>query len=64
MSEKLRLELDAETFRRLMEIAVAERRPIGWQAEVLLSKAVAEYGSPALRPEPLEVESAGVAEKA
>jgi hypothetical protein len=58
MSEKLRLELDAETFRRLMEIAVAERRPLGWQVEVMLIRAIAEYGSPALRPEPLEVGSA------
>ena len=50
MAEKLRLEIDVETFRRLMDISVKERRPIGWQAELLLIKAIADYDSSALRP--------------
>jgi hypothetical protein len=36
----IRLDLDAETFKRLAEIAVDERRPIPWQAEVLLQRAM------------------------
>lgn len=33
---RIRLDLDSETFRRLHEVATAERRPVAWQAEVLL----------------------------
>jgi hypothetical protein len=36
----LRLKPDRETYDRLIEIATAERRPVGWQAEVLLRRAV------------------------
>jgi len=37
---RLRLELDHETARRLAEEAVRERRPIAWQAEVMLRRAL------------------------
>jgi hypothetical protein len=37
---RLKLEVDAETYRRLVDLAVAERRPILWQAEVTLRRAV------------------------
>lgn len=37
---RLRLEPDAETLRRLIASAAEERRPIGWQAEVLLRRAL------------------------
>lgn len=36
----LHIELDAETYRRLVEQAVIERRPIEWQAEVALRRAM------------------------
>ena len=36
----LKLDLDQETYERLVEEAVAERRPIVWQAEVTLRRAV------------------------
>ena len=36
----LKLDLDQETYERLVEEAVAERRPIVWQAEVALRQAV------------------------
>jgi len=37
---KLRLDIDQETYERLVKRAVAERRPIDWQAEVTLRRAV------------------------
>ncbi len=37
---KIVLQLDAETTERLVKAAVAERRPLGWQAEVLLRRAL------------------------
>jgi hypothetical protein len=37
----IRVELDTESFRRLTELAVEERRPIPWQAEMLLLRALA-----------------------
>jgi hypothetical protein len=36
----IKLDLDADSFRRLTELAVEERRPIPWQAEVLLLRAL------------------------
>ena len=52
----IRLDLDTETFRRLTELAVDERRPIYWQAEVLLLRAL---GMPAPAPlAPLSREAA------
>lgn len=37
---KIKLDLDTETLERLIERAVQERRPIVWQAEVLLRQAL------------------------
>lgn len=37
----IRIDLDPESFRRLTELAVEERRPIPWQAEILLLRALA-----------------------
>ncbi len=37
---RLRLELDEDTTMRLVERAAAERRPVPWQAEVLLRQAL------------------------
>jgi hypothetical protein len=36
----LRLDVDFETYERLVEAAVSERRPITWQAEVVLRRAL------------------------
>lgn len=36
----IKLDLDNETFTRLMDVALQERRPIPWQAEVLLRRAL------------------------
>ena len=36
----LRIQVDGETYDRLLEIAVAERRPINFQAEVILRLAL------------------------
>ena len=32
----IKIDLDPDSFRRLTELAVQERRPIPWQAEMLL----------------------------
>ena len=61
---KIRLDLDQESFERLAEIAVAERRPIGWQAEVLLRRAISDWFSPAIRGEPAADSPAGMRGKA
>lgn len=37
---RIRLELDAETYEHLLLQSLAERRPIGWQAEVMLRRAL------------------------
>jgi hypothetical protein len=37
----IKLDLDPDSFRHLSELAVEERRPIPWQAEVLLIRAIA-----------------------
>ncbi len=39
----IRIELDTSSFNKLAEIAVEERRPIPWQAEVLLLKALGAW---------------------
>jgi hypothetical protein len=36
----LKIDIDPDSFRRLTELAVEERRPIPWQAEVLLIRAL------------------------
>ena len=33
---RVRLDLDSDTYQRLLKSALAERRPVSWQAEVLL----------------------------
>jgi hypothetical protein len=38
---QLRLDVDPETYERLAAASVAERRPIPWQAEVILKRALA-----------------------
>jgi hypothetical protein len=43
----IKLELDTESFNKLMEIAVEERRPIRWQVEVLVLKALGRWPLPA-----------------
>jgi hypothetical protein len=37
----IKIDLDPDTYHRLLERAVEERRPIPWQAEVLLIRALA-----------------------
>jgi hypothetical protein len=37
---QVRLDLDSETYRRLAEHALAERRPVNFQAEVTLRRAL------------------------
>lgn len=43
MSTRVRLELDPETFGRLVSAAVAESRPTDWMAEVILSRALGTW---------------------
>jgi hypothetical protein len=43
----IKLDLDTKTYRRLTKVAIHERRPIQWQAEVLLLQAL---GLPAPTP--------------
>jgi hypothetical protein len=59
MSERLRLDIDSESYQRLLELAVMERRPVAWQAEWLLIRAIAERWVPGLRPESPEMEAVG-----
>ena len=40
MATRVKLELDTETFGRLIEAAVIERRPVDFQAEVILMRAL------------------------
>lgn len=40
MAKNLYVPLDTETFDRLQTMAIAERRPVKWQASVLLRQAV------------------------
>jgi len=43
MATRVRLDLDAKTFGRLVETAVAEQRPADWQAEVILRRALGTW---------------------
>jgi hypothetical protein len=54
---RLKIELDEQTTERLISAAVAERRPLAWQAEVVLRRALGlpfpaddSGGQPAERP--------------
>ena len=54
----IKIDLDPDSFRRLTELAVEERRPIPWQAEVLLIRALAvpvEDIAQGAEPRPQEV---------
>jgi len=37
---RIRLELDAQTTQALIRSAVSEKRPVAWQAEILLRRAL------------------------
>jgi hypothetical protein len=43
MVTRVKLELDTETFGRLVEAAVAEQRPADWQAEIILRRALGTW---------------------
>lgn len=51
----IKIDLDTASFRRLTELAVEERRPIPWQAEVLLIRALAVPSTDTAQPQPQEV---------
>jgi hypothetical protein len=54
----IKIDLDPDSFRRLTELAVEERRPIPWQAEVLLMRALTvpvEGVAQGAKPRPQEV---------
>jgi hypothetical protein len=46
MVTRVKLELDPETFGRLMRAAVAEKRAADWQAEVILRRALGTWDEP------------------
>ena len=46
-----KIDLDQETYNKLLAMALRERRPTQWQAEVLLKQAVLQEGS-AHEPDP------------
>ena len=59
---RVKLELDTETARRLVEAAVAERRPANLQAEVILMRALGVpppevRAATSARPAPASVDS-------
>jgi hypothetical protein len=60
---RLRLDIRNDSYERLIQIAVQERRPVDWQAEVILMRAIDEYFLPMLRLESAEVEPANVQEQ-
>jgi hypothetical protein len=55
---QFKVNVDRETLARLIEAAVAERRPVPWQAEVILRRAM---GLPFPLLEPAELEPEPVA---
>jgi hypothetical protein len=52
MSTRVRLELDPETFGRLVTCAVEEQRPADWMAEVILMRALGTWTEPKPDPAP------------
>ena len=52
---RLRLELDSETYLKLLDSALAEKRPVDWQAEVMLRRALG-------LPFPVERDPAGTSD--
>ena len=43
---RVKLELDSETFGRPVQLAVNEKRPADWQAEVILRRALGTWDEP------------------
>lgn len=37
---RIKLDLDSETYQHLLDAALAERRPVHWQAEIMLRQAL------------------------
>lgn len=37
---RIKLDLDQETYEHLLNVALAERRPVHWQAEIMLRQAL------------------------
>jgi hypothetical protein len=60
---RIRLDLDMETTKRLVTIALAERRSAADQAQVMLEEMLGVRPSPMLRPEAPEGAPAGLYEK-
>jgi hypothetical protein len=60
---RIRLDLDLETTKRLVAIALVERRSASDQAQVMLESLLGVRLSPMLQPESPEVEPIGVTEK-
>jgi hypothetical protein len=60
---RIKLDLDEQTTNRLVEIALAEKRPLAWQLEILVQQAMAQWAMPTLRNDVSAVEPAGVGEK-
>jgi hypothetical protein len=56
MATRLKLELDPETFGRLVETAVTEQRPADWQAEVILRRALGTWEEPRIGYEILDAD--------
>ncbi len=48
---RLRIELDRETYSRLVSSALTEKRPVDWQAEVVIRRALG-LPFPAVAPQP------------
>jgi hypothetical protein len=51
MPERLRIDIDSESYQHLIELAIRERRPVAWQAEWMLIQAIGEHWSPSLHLE-------------
>lgn len=51
---RLRLDVDRETYERLLDAAAVERRPPSWQAEVMLRRALGLPFPPPADPSALQ----------
>lgn len=56
----LKLTLDAETYQRLEGQAIAERRPVGWQAEEVIRRALGLPCGGSMNIDPLDKQSIAV----
>ena len=57
-----KLDLDQKTYEKLLAIAMRERRPTRWQAEMMLTRAVAQEedeDEPQLQGSPVESQEPG-----